>query len=65
MQESDYYEDFGEGKEEADNHAESEQPTGGGGKKKKSKASGKDKLMDELEYLALGDDNKVCANALD
>lgn len=62
MQESDYYEDFGEGKEEGDNHAESEQPTGG--KKKKSKASGKDKLMDELEYLALGDDNKVCASAL-
>lgn len=57
MQESDYFEDFGEGNEDAEDN-ESERPTAGK-KGKKGKSKGKDKLMGELEFLALGEDDKV------
>jgi hypothetical protein len=57
MQESDYFEDFGEGNEDAEDN-ETEKPTAGK-KGKKGKAKGKDKLMGELEFLALGEEDKV------
>ena len=57
MQESDYFEDFGEGGSDNDNSFSTEMPTNS--KKKSGKAAVKDKLMGELEYLALGDDKKV------
>lgn len=57
MQESDYFEDFGEGNEDNEDN-ESEKPTTGK-KGKKVKSKGKDKLMGELEFLALGEDDKV------
>jgi hypothetical protein len=66
MQESDYFEDFGEGNEDAED-TETEKPTAVR-KGKKGKAKGKDKLMGELEFLALGEDDKVllllCRSAL-
>ena len=57
MQESDYFEDFGEGDNDNDNTVSTEKPTNS--KKNKGKSATKDKLMGELEYLALGDDKKV------
>jgi hypothetical protein len=58
MQESDYFEDFGEGGSDNEDSFQTEKPTNG--KKNKGKAAVKDKLMGELEYLALGDEKKVC-----
>ena len=57
MQESDYFEDFGEGGSDNDDSSPTEKPTSS--KKNKGKTASKDKLMGELEYLALGDDKKV------
>jgi hypothetical protein len=58
MQESDYFEDFGEGGSDNEDSFQTEKPTNG--RKNKGKAAVKDKLMGELEYLALGDEIKVC-----
>ena len=58
MQESDYFEDFGEGGSDNDDSSPTEKPTSS--KKNKGKTASKDKLMGELEYLALGDEKKVC-----
>ena len=57
MQESDYFEDFGEGGGDNDDSSPTENPANS--KKNKWKSAKKDKLMGELEYLALGDDKKV------
>jgi hypothetical protein len=53
MKESDYFEDFGEGNDDEEEEEEEVKPEG---KKGKVLAKGKDKLMGELEQLALGDE---------
>jgi hypothetical protein len=53
MQESDYFEDFGE------NHGGEEVEEKSSKKGKKNKVQKQDKLMSELEELALGDENEV------
>ena len=64
MQDSDYFEDFGEGYDEGDSdeHDEVRNKRGKGKKSQLSAVSSsgpKDKLMGELEQLALGDDSEV------
>lgn len=58
MQESDYFEDFGEGNNREDYEEEEVKTIGKKAKGSKSK-NGKDKLMGELEQLALGVDGEV------
>ena len=50
MKESDYFEDFGEGQGAGSDEDESEEEVD----VKAKKGKGKDKLMNELELLALG-----------
>ena len=57
MQESDYFEDFGETQEIMDEDEDIKNMSKKG-KKNKSK-QGSDKLMGELETLALGEENDV------
>ena len=58
MQESDYFEDFGEGGSDNEDSFQTEKPTNS--KKNKGKTAVKDKLIGELEHLALGNEKKVC-----
>lgn len=65
MQASDYFEDFGENhEEEEDKEDENEKIKSKKSKGNKNKSQGKDKLMGELEHLALGDENEVRHTAL-
>ena len=56
MQETDYFEDFGETHVEEE---DVEKITSKKTKGNKNKNQGKDKLMGELEHLALGEENEV------
>ena len=58
MQESDYFEDFGETQEIIDDDDEEIKKIGKKSKKNKSN-QGNDTLMGELETLALGEENDV------